>query len=142
MVGKRGLAGIAQQLIDGVDGAADDPFYRPHAHPFAEEGENMGALGGGQLVHALIISLVEAYSSIKFTFTNFLIPNFPRCGIYARAKRAFVGEGAPCGGLNWKVQKRRSRGLWQNAAGHRSNWPMCLGSRPARSANWLAGGRK
>jgi hypothetical protein len=52
VVGKRGLAGVPQQLIDRVDGAADDPLYRPHAHAFAEEGENLGALGEGQLVHA------------------------------------------------------------------------------------------
>ena len=30
MVGKRDLAGIAEQLIDGVDRAADDPLDRAH----------------------------------------------------------------------------------------------------------------
>ena len=47
VVGKRGLTGILQQLVHRVDGAADNPLYRPHAHAFAEKGENLGALGEG-----------------------------------------------------------------------------------------------
>jgi hypothetical protein len=41
------LASIAEQLIDGVDGAADDPLDGAHRGTFTEQGENMGALRSG-----------------------------------------------------------------------------------------------
>ena len=52
VVFERRFAGTLQQLIDGVDRAADDALDRPHRHAFAKEFEDLGALGEGQLVHA------------------------------------------------------------------------------------------
>jgi hypothetical protein len=45
MIGERDLAGIAEQLVDGVDRTADDPLNRTHRRAFAEQGEDLGALG-------------------------------------------------------------------------------------------------
>jgi hypothetical protein len=42
---KRDLASVAEQLVHGIDGAPDRSFDRPHRHPFAKEGQDLGALG-------------------------------------------------------------------------------------------------
>jgi hypothetical protein len=55
MVGKRDLAGIAEQLINRVDRASHDALNEPHRRAFAEKGEDLGALGEGQFVHASYI---------------------------------------------------------------------------------------
>ena len=55
VVFERSFAGLAQQLVHCVDGAADRPLDRPHGHALTQEREDLGALGEGQLVHAPIV---------------------------------------------------------------------------------------
>ena len=51
----RSLAGVHQQLRHGVDRHVATRRDRPHGRPLAEHGEDLDALGEGQLVHAPII---------------------------------------------------------------------------------------
>jgi hypothetical protein len=46
VMGKSNLASVAQQLVYGVDRAADRPLDRPHRHAFAQR-VRMGTLGEG-----------------------------------------------------------------------------------------------
>ena len=71
MTGKRNLTCIAEQLVDGIDRATDDPLDRPHAHTFAEQGEDLGALGEGQLVHAPIVALCANLFKHEFHVSRF-----------------------------------------------------------------------
>lgn len=49
VLGSARLAGVLQQLSDGVDRAADDPLDRAHGRSLVEHREDLDALGEGKL---------------------------------------------------------------------------------------------
>ena len=51
VIDRAGYSSLAQQLVHGVDRAANDALNRAHRHAFAEQFQNLDALGGRQLVH-------------------------------------------------------------------------------------------
>jgi hypothetical protein len=53
------------RLIDGVDRTSNDPLDGAHRCAVAEEGEDLGALGEGQLVHARTYELFCLPARIK-----------------------------------------------------------------------------
>ena len=62
-------AGVLQKLAHGVDRNVRQARDGAHRSAFAEHGEDLGALGNGELVHVVIMNFLRHASSIKYRLT-------------------------------------------------------------------------
>jgi hypothetical protein len=71
--GQARLASVNQQLGHRIDRHIAHARDRPHGRPFAKKGEDLGAFGRGQLVHAHIDMNLFAYRQAENGFSDLRI---------------------------------------------------------------------